>query len=69
MSLVPKHADLHVRAGDCGELEGSRETLVSLGVVILKCNLKFNTLCEVSLLSFNLHPSLRHEDDRQQQMT
>ena len=36
---VAEHADLEVRARDCGELEGARETLVALRVVVLQGNL------------------------------
>jgi hypothetical protein len=51
---ITKDTDGHVRSGDLGELDGSRETLVSLGVVVLETNLELNGLEEVSLLGLGL---------------
>jgi hypothetical protein len=38
------------RTGDGGELDGSRETLVTLGVVVLEADLEFDGLDEIALL-------------------
>ena len=48
---VTEHAALEFRAGNGGELEGSRETLVTNGVVVLERDLSFNRLGEVTLLA------------------
>jgi hypothetical protein len=45
--IVP---DGHVGAGDLGELDGTRETLVTLGVVVLESDLELDGLEEVALL-------------------
>ena len=42
--------DAHARARDLWQLDGSRETLVTLRVIVLQANLKFDSLEEVSLL-------------------
>lgn len=42
--------DGHVGAGDGRQLDGARETLVTLGVVVLQTDLKLNGLVEVTLL-------------------
>lgn len=42
--------DGHVGAGNDGELDGSGETLVTHGVVVLQADLKLDGLEEVSLL-------------------
>jgi hypothetical protein len=42
--------DAHVGAGQVGQLDGARETLVTLGVVVLQADLKLNGLEEVTLL-------------------
>lgn len=42
--------DGHVGAGNGGKLDGARETLVTLGVVVLQTDLKLDGLEEVSLL-------------------
>lgn len=42
--------DGHVGAGNGGQLDGARETLVTLGVVVLQTDLKLDGLEEVSLL-------------------
>ena len=47
---VTKDTDGHVRTGDLGKLDGTRETLISLGVVVLESDLELNGLQEVSLL-------------------
>lgn len=40
----------HARAGNLGELNGARETLIPLGIVILKADLKLDGLEKLSLL-------------------
>lgn len=42
--------DGHTGAGDDGELDGSRETLIAHGVVVLEADLELDGLEEVSLL-------------------
>ena len=42
--------DRHARTGDGGELDGARETLVTLRIVVLQADLEFDGLEEVSLL-------------------
>ena len=42
--------DGHARARNAGQLDGTRETLVTLGVIILQTNLQLNGLKEVTLL-------------------
>jgi hypothetical protein len=42
--------DAHTRAGNNGETDGSGETLVTLGIIVLEADLKFDGFEEVSLL-------------------
>lgn len=42
--------DGHVGAGDDRELDGARETLVTLGVIVLEADLELDGLEEVTLL-------------------
>lgn len=42
--------DAHARAGDGRQLDGARETLVTLGVIVLQTDLELNGLEEVTLL-------------------
>jgi hypothetical protein len=42
--------DGHLRTGDGRQLDGTRETLVTLGVVVLQTDLELNGLGEVTLL-------------------
>lgn len=42
--------DSHVGTGDAGQLDGARETLITLGVIVLQTDLKLNGLEEVTLL-------------------
>lgn len=49
---ITENADRHVGTGNVGKLDGSRETLVTLGIVVLKTNLKFDGLDEVTGLFF-----------------
>jgi len=50
MLLISKNADGHFWSGNMLELDGARETLVLLGIVILKTNLEFNGFQEIPLL-------------------
>lgn len=47
---ICENADGHTGTGDMGELDGSRETLVSLGIVVLETDLELDGLDEVALL-------------------
>jgi len=49
ISGISKNAEGHAGARDIGELDGSGETLVPLGVVVLQANLKLDSLDEVAL--------------------
>jgi hypothetical protein len=42
--------DTHARPGHFGQLDGTRETLVTLRVIVLEADLQFDGLEEVSLL-------------------
>jgi hypothetical protein len=42
--------NLHVRAGNLRKLDSTRETLVTLGIIVLKADLEFDGLEEVALL-------------------
>lgn len=42
--------DAHARARDGRQLDGARETLVTLGVIVLQTDLELNGLEEVTLL-------------------
>lgn len=42
--------DAHARAGDGRQLDGARETLVTLGIIVLQTDLELNGLEEVTLL-------------------
>lgn len=48
--LVTEDADGHAGAGDGREADGSRETLVTLGIVVLQADLEFDRFQEVALL-------------------
>jgi len=50
MDGVTEDADLHARAGNVGHLDGTGETLVTLGVVILETDLEIDGLQEFALL-------------------
>jgi hypothetical protein len=49
-TLVTEDAKRHAGARDDRELDGSAETLVTLGVVVLQADLEFDRLQEVPLL-------------------
>lgn len=38
--LVTQHAERHAGTGDDGKLDGSAETLVTLGVIVLEADLE-----------------------------
>jgi hypothetical protein len=40
LTLVTEDAERHARTGDDGELDGSGETLVTLGIVVLEADLE-----------------------------
>lgn len=42
--------DAHARSGNLGKADRSRETLVTLGIIVLETNLQLDRLEEVSLL-------------------
>lgn len=48
--LVTQDADGHVGTGHRGQLDGARETLVTLRVIVLEADLELDGLEEVSLL-------------------
>jgi hypothetical protein len=50
MSGITKNADLHSGSRDVRKLDGTSETLISLGVVVLQADLELHSLHEVSLL-------------------
>jgi len=58
VSSISEHAALKVGAGDGGETEGTGETLVTLGVVVLQGDLDINGFGEVTLLSLDFLTSL-----------
>jgi len=47
---VGENADGHAGSGNVGEFYGSRETFITLGVVVLETDLKFNRLHEFAFL-------------------
>jgi len=55
---ITENADRHLGAGDVGETDGTRETLVTLGIVVLKTNLELDSLGEVTLLLLGLELDL-----------
>jgi hypothetical protein len=54
MLLVTEDAHCELRLGSSGELEGTGETFVSLGIVVLQGDLQLDGLNEVSLLTLDL---------------
>jgi len=46
--LVTEDADAHVWAGDGGELDGARETLVTLGIIVLEADLELDCVPELA---------------------
>jgi len=51
---ITENADGHLGAGNVGKTNGTRETLVTLGIVVLQSNLEFNGLNKVTLLLLRL---------------
>jgi hypothetical protein len=51
---VGENAKRHSGSGNMGQSDGSRESLVPLGVVVLETNLEFDGLDKVPLLSTSL---------------
>jgi hypothetical protein len=43
--LVTEDADLHVRSGNRRQLDSARETLVTLGIIVLETNLELDGFC------------------------
>lgn len=58
MLSIPKHADLHLRARDVGQLHRSTETLIFLWVIVLQTNLELNCLHELALLLLGVSNNL-----------
>jgi hypothetical protein len=50
--LITENADAHSWARDLRKADGSRETLVTLGIVVLEADLQLDGLEEVTLLGF-----------------
>jgi len=50
VDLVSENAELHSGLAFAGELDGSGETLILLGIVVLETDLEFNGLDELSVL-------------------
>jgi len=48
--LIAENANAHAWSWDCWKLDGSRETLVTLRIVVLEANLELHSLQEVALL-------------------
>jgi hypothetical protein len=47
---ITENTDGHVGTSNVGELDGTRETLITLGIVVLQTNLEFNGFSELTLL-------------------
>ena len=58
MQSISQDAKLHARLAYIGKLDGTSETLVLLGVVVLDTNLKLDRLDETALLSFGIFNDL-----------
>jgi hypothetical protein len=50
MESITEDTDGHVGTSNVGELDGTRETLITLGIVVLQTNLEFNGFSELTLL-------------------
>jgi hypothetical protein len=50
--LVTQDADGHLWTRNIGQFDSARETLVTLGIIVLQANLQFDRLEEVALLGF-----------------
>ncbi len=60
VQLITQNADLHLGAGNVGQLNGTSKALVLLGVIILKTDLKLNGLKEMALVGPGV---LQHSSD------
>ena len=47
---ITENTNGHVGTGNVGKLDGTRETLITLGIVVLQTDLEFNGFSELSLL-------------------
>ena len=47
---ITENTDGHTGTGNVRELDGTRETLITLGIVVLQTNLEFNSLDKLTLL-------------------
>ena len=47
---ITENTDGHTGTSDVGKLDGTRETLITLGIVVLQTNLEFNSLDKLTLL-------------------
>jgi hypothetical protein len=50
MESITENTDGHVGTSDVRKLDGTRETLITLGIVVLQTDLEFNGFSELSLL-------------------
>ena len=50
MESITEDTDGHVGTSNVGELDGTRETLITLGIVVLQTNLEFKGFSELALL-------------------
>jgi len=64
MLLIGNDADFHVWSWDVWKSDGTGETLILLWIVILKSNLEFDGLSELSSLGFLLHFLEAPKDER-----
>ena len=60
---VSNEADHELRSGDVGKSDGTSESLILLGVVVLESDLELNGLDELSLLLLVLEDSLEAFSD------
>jgi len=47
---ITENTDGHTGTSDVGKLDSTRETLITLGIVVLQTNLEFNSFSELALL-------------------
>jgi hypothetical protein len=45
---ITEDTDSHTGTGNVGELDGTRETLITLGIVVLQTNLEFDGFSELT---------------------
>jgi hypothetical protein len=58
---ITKNTNSHVRTGNVGELDGTRETLITLRIVVLQTDLEFNGFSELTLLLLGSILNLNNE--------